>query len=365
MPQNKTSFSDRIKASARKKFEKEVNQFQTFDQEYKISSHPIKRTFLAIGKLNSIHRGEIGIQEISDEAELTTQDVDFILQEFIDQRLIDGYIRDDTLVLQQDFYYCQIDQTEHAVFELHFQCSRCLRFICANCYQKGQSTSCPYCRGKLIPVPRIFKEKDVQPTSLKPKQMKESLSEYYQTQRSSISRQGIRKVSSRIVEDFKSVKRDWSLSSLKEKTQNYWDYRKHEKTISQSEKLVLDTISVLYDIEDTSEIPLKRIASLTSLELKLIHEIISRLISQQSINGFIETGGTYDSIEDDKLILGKAMVFHCEIHDVEIPVSNAHYQCTSCFRAICVDCYATMKHQGIEGCLFCEGKLTYFPDKIN
>jgi hypothetical protein len=338
MSQDKISFSDRIKASARKMLEKEVNQFQTFDQEYKFSSHPIKRTFLAIGKLNSIHKGEIGIQEISDEAELTIQDVSFILQEFIDQRLIDGYIRDDTntLVLQQDYYYCQIDQTQHTVFELHFQCSQCLRFICTNCYKKGQSTKCPYCQGKL-----------------------------YQTQKSSISQQGIRKVSSKIVGDFKSFRKNLSFSSLKEKTQDYWDYRKHERTISQNEKIVLDTISALYDIEETPEIPLKRVAHLTNLELKLIHEIISRLIAQQSINGFIETEGTFDNIADDKLILGKAMVFHCEIHNEDIPISKAHYQCTSCFRAICIDCFTTMKHQGMTGCLFCESKLNYFPDKIN
>ncbi|MFX0174515.1 MAG: hypothetical protein ACFE9L_21770, partial [Candidatus Hodarchaeota archaeon] len=73
----------------------------------------------------------------------------------------------------------------------------------------------------------------------------------------------------------------------------------------------------------------------------------------------------FDNIADDKLILGKAMVFHCEIHNEDIPISKAHYQCTSCFRAICVDCFTTMKHQGMTGCLFCESKLNYFPDKIN
>lgn len=361
MPQNK-SFSDRIKASARKMLEKEVTQFQTFDQEYKFSSHPIKRTFLAIGKLNSIHQGEIGIQEISNEAELTIQDVTFILQEFIDQRLIDGYIRDDinALVLRQDFYYCQIDQTQYTVFELHFQCSQCLRFICSSCFQKG-SNLCPYCQGDLIPVPRIFKESDVQ--TLSPQKVRKSLGDYYQNQRSSVSELGVRKVSSKVIDDFKSLRKNWTFSSIKEKAQTYLDYRKHENIITKNEKLVLDTISALYEVEEEAEIPLQRIANLTRLQpLDLVHEIVSRLIAQQSINGFIESAGTFDDISDDKLILNSNL-FHCEIHDEDLPISNAHYQCTNCFRSICIDCFSMMQNQGMEGCLFCEEQLTYFPGK--
>ncbi len=295
---------------------------------------------------------------------MTIQDVSFIIQEFIEQRLINGYIKDEILYLQQDHYYCQIDQTEHTIFELHFQCTQCLRFICSTCYQNGNSSSCPYCRGKLVPVPRIFKEKDVTTSSYNPKDMRNSLSEYYQTQRASVSEQGIRKVSSRIIDDFKSFREGFSFSSLREKTQNYWNYRKHERTIGKHEKKVLDTISTMYDIEETSEISITRIANLTNLQLEIVHEIISRLIAQQSISGFIETGGTYDDIADDKLILGSNL-FHCEIHDEDLPVTNAHYQCTNCFRTICVDCFATMQHQGMAGCLYCEGKLTYFPGKIN
>jgi len=361
MTQHKTSFSERIKASARRMFEKEVNQFQTFDQEYKVSSHPIKRTFLAISKLNSIHRGEIGIQEIATEANLSTQDVEFIIQEFIDQRLINGYIKDEILFLQQDQYYCQIDQSEHTVFELHFQCSQCLRFICSLCYQKG-SNNCPYCQGILIPVPKIFKESDVQ--TLNPKKMKESLGDYYQNQKSSVSQLGIRKASSKVVDDFKSLRQDWSFSSFKEKARTYLDFRKYENIITKNEKLVLDTISALYDVEEEAEIPLQRIANLTQLQSRLVHEIVSRLIAQQSLNGFIESAGTYDDISDDKLILGSNL-FHCEIHDEDLPISNAHYQCTSCFRSICVDCFSMMQNQGMIGCLFCEEKLTYFPGKVN
>ena len=373
MPKTKNSLTDRIKASLRKKVEKEVNQFQTFDQEYKISSHPIKRTFLAIGKLNKVHKGRIGITEIAEEVELPESDVIFIIQEFIEQRLIDGYIEenqtpndisDDTLVLQQDYYWCQIDQMEHNVFELHFQCTSCLRFICSDCYRRNNSNTCPYCNGSLVPVPRIFKETDVQ-SSYDPKDMKTSLSEYYKVQRYNVSRQGIKTVSRRVVDDFKALKlkERLSYSSLKAKTRTYLDYRKHEKVISENEKMVIDTITTIYEIEENHQIPIKRIATIAKLKIGLTHEIVSRLISRQSIQGFVESGGTYDTIADDVLILGSDK-YHCDVHDEDLPVSHAHYQCSNCFRAICEKCYTEMKEQGMSNCLFCGGGMTYFPGTL-
>ncbi|UCG02977.1 MAG: hypothetical protein JSW11_03115 [Candidatus Heimdallarchaeota archaeon] len=368
------SFTDRIKASLRKKVAKEVDSFQTFDQEYKLSSHPIKKTFIAIGKLNKVHKGRIGIAEIAEEVELSENDVVFIIQEFIEQRLIEGYIEenqtpedlsDDLLVLQQDYYWCQIDQMEHDIFELHFQCTRCLRFICSDCYQKGNSDTCPYCSGSLIPVPRIFKKDDVQ-TTYAPDNVKASLKDYYETQRYNVSRQGVKAVSRRVIDDLKglNLKERLSYSILKTKTRTYLDYRKHEKAISENEKLVIDTISALYEIEERSQIPVKRIAIIAKLEINLTHEIISRLISQQSLQGFIETSGTYDTIDDDVLILGSDK-YHCEIHNEDLPVSKAHYQCTNCFRAVCENCYSEMKDQGMANCLFCGSSMTFFPDSFS
>ncbi|UCE12676.1 MAG: hypothetical protein JSV04_10840, partial [Candidatus Heimdallarchaeota archaeon] len=355
VPDPNSSLSDRIKASLRKKVAKEVNQFQNFDQEYKISSHPIKRTFIAIGELNKIHKGRIGIAEIADEAQLPINDIIFIIQEFIEQRLIDGYLEDnqtpnnfedDALVLQQDYYWCQIDQMEHSLFELHFQCSRCLRFICSDCYQKGNTDTCPYCDGSLVPVPRIFKDTDVQ-SSYDPKSMRDSLSEYYKVQRYNMSRQGVKTVSRRVLDDFKSLKlrEKLSYSALKTKTRDYLDYRKHEDKIGKNEKTVIDTISALYEVEEKSQIPIQRIAKVSNLDFSLTHEIIKRLISQQSLQGFIESGGTYDVIEDDVLILGSDK-YHCEIHDEDLPVSTEHYQCSNCFRGVCKKCYSEMVEQG-------------------
>lgn len=371
MPRSSDSLSDRIKASLKKKVEKEVNQFQVFDQEYKISSNPIKRTFVAIGNLNRIHKGRIGIPDIATEAELSNADVLFIIQEFIEQRLIDGYIeenktpddiRDDILVLQQDYFFCQIDQMEHDIFELHFQCTKCLRFICSDCFQKGNSNTCPYCNGSLTPVPRIFKETDVQ-SMYDPNDMKTSLSEYYKIQRYNISRQGIKVVSRRVIDDFKSLKLKDKLSytAIKTKTRTYFDYRKHEKTISEKEKTVIDTVSTLYEVEENPHIPIQRIAKIANLDIDLTHEIIRRLISHQSIQGFIETGGTYDTLVDDVLVLGSDK-FHCEIHDENLLISQAHYQCSNCFRSICKKCYFEMKEQGMANCLFCGEGMTYFPD---
>lgn len=359
-----SSLSDRIKASLRKKVAKELDQFQTFDQEYKLSSHPIKRTFLAIGELNKIHKGRIGIAEIADEAQLPVNDIVFIIQEFIEQRLIDGYIEDDVLKLQQDYYWCQIDQMEHSLFELHFQCSRCLRFICSDCYQKGNTDTCPYCDGTLIPVPRIFKETDIQ-SSYDPKSMRNSLSEYYKVQRYNVSRQGIKTVSRSVLDDFKSLnlKEKISYSTLKTKARTYLDYRKHENTIGKNEKSVIDIISTLYEIEEKNQIPIRRIAKVANLELSLTHEIIKRLISQQSLQGFIESGGTYDVIEDDILILGSDK-YHCEIHDEDLQVSTEHYQCSNCFRGVCKKCYSEMVEQGMSTCLFCGENMTHFPGTI-
>jgi hypothetical protein len=371
VPEPRDSLSDRIKASLRKKADKEVISFQTFDQEYQISSNPIKRIFIALGNLNKVHKGRIGIATIAEEVRLSENDVIFVIQEFIEQRLIDGYIEenqtpddisDDILVLQQDYYWCQIDQMEHDVFELHFQCTICLRFICSDCYRKGNSNTCPYCNGSLVPVPRMFKETDVQ-SRYNPKDMKTSLGEYYKVQRHNISRQGFKAVSKRVISDFKSLKlkERVSYSSLKSKTRTYLDYRKHEKTINENEKKIIDTISTLYEIEEKNQIAIQRIAKVANLEVELTHEIIGVLISRQSLQGFIETGGTYDTIADDVLILGSDK-YHCEIHDEDLPVSQAHYQCSNCFRAICNKCYTEMKEQGMAKCLFCSGGMTYFPD---
>ncbi|MHA2248444.1 MAG: hypothetical protein ACXADY_26080 [Candidatus Hodarchaeales archaeon] len=375
MANQNTSFTDRLKDSMRKMLEKEVGSFQKFDQEYKVSSHPLKRTFLAISELNQIHKGRIGIAEIATEANLSNEDVNFIIQEFIDQRLIDGFIEqnetpdelsDDILIVRQDYYFCQIDQMKHTIFELHFQCESCLRFICMKCYQKGKSNTCPYCNGNFIPVPRIFKNKDVETSSISPTKMKTSLSGYYQNQKKKASRQGIKMTSQSVYADLKKFKdnRSWSFSSLKEKTKDYWGYRKTENEITKHEKMVIDTISALYEVEESNQIAILRIAKIAKLEIELAHEIIRRLIGQQTINGFIESAGTYETISDDILTLGSDK-FYCEIHDEAhvdpLKITNSHFQCTYCFRAVCDKCHKEMKEQGMNQCLFCGNEMSFFP----
>lgn len=354
------SYTERLKASFRKMVQREVDQFQTFDKEYKISSHPIKRTFLALNKLNSIHSGgKISIPELALEADLPETDIKFILQEFIETRLIEGFFEDEILVLRQDTYFCQVDQTDHTVFELHFQCERCLRFICSNCYQKGESAQCPFCQSRLIPVPRLFKQKDVEALDNQPRKVRSSLTDYYRTQKTNISTMGIRKVSSGVFGDLNTYRKGISLSSVKERTRKYWDYRKRERSIDKSESLVLSAITTLYDVEEKDQIPLSRLAKLTQLPVELINEIVIRLIAQQSINGFLENAGTLQDLSDDKLILGSSTVT-CELHEGEISMSTAHYKCTNCFRAVCEDCFTTMQDQGVSVCLFCSGALTFF-----
>ena len=156
-------------------------------------------------------------------------------------------------------------------------------------------------------------------------------------------------------------------STLREKTKDYWGYRKTENEITKHEKTVIDTISALYEIEDTNQIPIQRIASIAKLDITLTHEITKRLIGQQTINGFIEAAGTYDTIVDDVLILGSDKFF-CEIHDEShvdpLKITNAHYQCSNCFRNVCEKCHLEMKEQGMLNCLFCGSKMTYFPSSV-
>ncbi|MHA1973441.1 MAG: hypothetical protein ACTSW1_10635 [Candidatus Hodarchaeales archaeon] len=368
---NNNSYTDKLKRSIENLLDREVSSLQAFEQEYKISSHPLKRTFIAIGKLNKIHKGKIAVIEISQEANLSEQDVKFILQEFIDQRLIEGYLAENNgieeLILKQDSYFCQLDQTEHDVFELRMQCNQCLRFICLDCYHKSNTETCPFCKGKLTPVPRIFKKQDVQLTTLKPGKVQFSLSEYYKIQKNKIAKRGIKSASSSIIEDLKTFRKNWdgkwSLSSLKERGKTYLEYRKVEQKISKNEKRIIDIISTVYQIEKTNEIPIARIARLARLDIELTHEIVSRLIARQSINGFIETSKTYDTIEDDVLILGSD-TFFCEIHDEShtdpIDVTKPHYQCSNCFRSVCASCFDEMKSQGMYDCLFCGSKLIHF-----
>ena len=90
------------------------------------------------------------------------------------------------------------------------------------------------------------------------------------------------------------------------------------------------------------------------------------MIRNQTINGFIETEGTYKDIDDDILVLGSDKYF-CEMHDEEHsdpqPISSSHYQCSACFRAMCELCVNEMKQQGMNSCLFCNGEFTFFPGK--
>ncbi len=359
----------------KKLIENEVSSFQSFDQAYKISNHPIKRTFIAISDLNKIHRGKIGIAEIAQAANLSLQDTIVIIQEFIDQRLINGYIRGDLedsmvshaiLILKQDYYYCQIDQMKHGMFNLHFQCKNCLRFICTDCYSKNQNNICPFCKGEFIPVPRIFKEDDVQKLTLNTTDMKISFNQYYKERKSRIDQKGLKETSMDIFNDLKGISNRINFSSIKERSQNYWSYRKKEYRITRNEKKVIDTITTVFEVEEIDNIPLKRISKVTNLEISLVYKILIRLISNQAINGFIEPAGTFNNIFDDVLVLGSDK-YHCEMHDEEHidpqPISSSHYQCGSCFRAICEPCANEMKVQGMNSCLFCNGNLIFFPSK--
>ncbi len=356
MSRNSTSFTDRIRSSIKRIVDQEVDSFYKYEKEYKISSHPIKRTFSTVSRLNKLHGGRIAIVEIALEANLSEAEIILIIQELTRQRLFDGVIEDNHLILRQDSYLCQIDQTPHSIFELHFQCIRCLRFICSSCFQSAQSDICPFCKGELIPVPRIFKKEDVS-SVVDPKIAKSSIADYYREKRTKISHKGIKAVSTDIVEDLKTLnKRRWSLNTLKDNTKTFLDYRKQERAVEKHKKAIKDTIVMIHEIEGEKQISLQRIAKITKLEIPLVNTILSHLIEQQLIQGFLETSGTFDTVLDDYLILGSDKIT-CHIHEGEISISTPHLQCIQCFRIVCADCYSSIEAGGMSNCIFCGGEM--------
>ncbi|MHA1444300.1 MAG: hypothetical protein ACTSR4_06070 [Candidatus Hodarchaeales archaeon] len=356
MSRNNANFSERIKASIKRIVDKEVDSLYKYEKEYKISSHPIKRAFATISRLNKLHSGRIAIAEIAKEAKLSEADIILIIQELTAQRLFDSIIEDNYLILKQDTYLCQIDQTSHSIFDLHFQCTRCLRFICSACYQSAHSDICPYCKGDFIPVPRIFKKTDVT-SVVDPKGAKSSLTDYYKKKRAKASNKGIKAASTDIIGDLKSLnKRRWSLSDMKDNTKTFLDYRKQERDIEKHKKAIKDTIAWIHEIEEEKQISLQRIAKITKLDVSMVNTILSYLIEQQLIQGFLETSGTFDTVSDDFLVLGSDKIY-CHLHEGELSISAPHHQCLTCFRIVCADCYSSMEAGGMKSCISCGGEM--------
>ena len=356
MSRNNANFSERIKASIKRIVDKEVDSLYKYEKEYKISSHPIKRAFTTISRLNKIHSGRIAIAEIAKEAKLSEADIIVIIQELTAQRLFDSIIEDNYLILKQDTYLCQIDQTSHSIFDLHFQCTRCLRFICSTCYQSAHSDICPFCKGDFIPVPRIFKKADVT-SVVDPKGAKSSLTDYYREKRAKASNKGIKAASTDIIGDLRTLnKRRWSLSAMKDNTKTFLDYRKQERAIEKHKKAIKDTIAMIHEIEEEKQISLQRIAKITKLDIAMVNTILSYLIEQQLIQGFLETSGTFDTVSDDFLVLGSDKIY-CHLHEGELSISAPHHQCLTCFRIVCADCYSSMEAGGMRSCISCGGEM--------
>ncbi|UCE12220.1 MAG: hypothetical protein JSV04_08435 [Candidatus Heimdallarchaeota archaeon] len=50
-------------------------------------------------------------------------------------------------------FYSQLDSEKHPKTDSAYQCDRCSRFICSNCYENIQTlelSECPFCQGTLI-----------------------------------------------------------------------------------------------------------------------------------------------------------------------------------------------------------------------
>jgi len=113
---------------------------------------------------------------------------------------------------------------------------------------------------------------------------------------------------------------------------------------------------MIHEVEGIDQIPLERIAKINKIEISIVNNILRRLIETQHIQGFLETSGTYDTLNDDLLIVGSNKI-KCYIHEAEISISAPHFKCSSCFRSICSTCYATLRDQGVSSCVFCGSEL--------
>ena len=233
--------------------------------------------------------------------------------------------------------------------------------MCADCYKKQPARSCPFCNGKLIPVPRdIFDEIDMVSPNSPSLLLKNVIRNYIPISRKQ-SKISVKSIPKDIFSDIKSIRSQWSIDNFKSITRSYLDFRKLEKNVTVNEQKVVDAIITLHEVEEVSEIPIQRLSWISGInDLNLTYEILTRLISKQIINGYIETKGTYGDIKDDLLCLS-ANTFHCEITDEEYPISEPHYKCSVCFRAISSAAYEQMTSQGFSNCLYCGGKMVFYP----
>lgn len=363
-----SSIIDKFKGKSKEIYNQELSKLRSFENEFMVSQHPRKKVFNAIGKLNKVHRGNIPLSEIHHQTKLSINVVQEIVREFINLRLINGYLRktselngsEDLLVLQQDTYFCIIDKSFHNIFELHFQCEKCLRFVCAECYQNSPQKVCTFCKGNLIPVPRgIFETKDEQTGNIAPTKLKGSISGYIESRRQDLAKKGVKRFSKVFISDIKTAKDQLSIDKIKETTTDYFDYRKKEQSISENEQKVIDAITTVYDVENISEIQIIRISKLTGInDINLTYEILKRLIAKQTINGYIETNETFETIGDDLLVLNSD-TYLCEITEKEFPINNPHFQCSTCFRSISEKAFREMSEQGVSNCLFCGEEMIY------
>ncbi|MHA2346384.1 MAG: hypothetical protein ACXACP_06675, partial [Candidatus Hodarchaeales archaeon] len=245
---------------------------------------------------------------------------------------------------------------KHSIFELHFQCTTCLRFTCSVCYKSVSSDVCPYCNGELVPVPRIFKKRDVDSLVTKGSSVS-SISGYYKQQREKLSKNGLKSVTSSLASDFKKLnKRRWNLSKFKDQTKSFWEFRKQERAIDKHKRNIIDTITMIHEVEEIDQIPLERIAKINKIDISIVNSILRRLIETQHIQGFLDTSGTYDTTTDDFLVI-RSNKIKCYFHEAEISLSDPHFKCISCFRSFCIDCHSTMSDQGVSNCVFCGGDL--------
>jgi hypothetical protein len=151
-------------------------------------------------------------------------------------------------------------------------------------------------------------------------------------------------------------KRRWSFDDIKANTRTFLAFRKQEREIKKYQDAVIDTVAMIHEIEGKKQITLERIARVNKIEIPLVNKILSYLIEKQLIQGFLETAGTYDTISDDLLVLGSNRNY-CHIHEGELSISAPTYQCVTCFRIVCADCYSTMKEQGVTDCMYCGGEM--------
>ncbi|UCE13108.1 MAG: hypothetical protein JSV04_13075 [Candidatus Heimdallarchaeota archaeon] len=212
--------------------------------------------------------------------------------------------------------FCQVDTSDYTDPHLYFECQNCRRVMCSNCRSTGSKHECPFCgniSAFIIDLPRFCPHCKVNYTH------SFNLTD---TEECYFCKKG-------------PLKMGWT-----------------EYEPIALETLQLDPrLSEFFDQTVETDIPLKRIISLSNYSDSDTIELLEQYILHGTIQGKI-------NIRDLTFQLKKRQVgFLCGV--CELPRSNTiSFSCMSCAKKVCSECYEEISAVGMAFCPECGGNLT-------